>query len=74
MTIQDVAQLLKQMYETAPEREKAVHVHLFGIRYAAIINDMSTHEIAERAGIQRSYGTEIRKGINLSKYVVERKA
>lgn len=49
-------------------------MHLFGLRYADAIGDMSPNELAERAGIKRSYGTEIRKGIKLSKYVVERDA
>lgn len=62
------------MYETAADREKAVRVHLFGIRYADVISEMSSYEIAEGAGIQRSYGAEIHKGINLSKYVMERQA
>lgn len=74
MKVEDAAQLLKEMYETAPDREKVAHVHLFGIRYADAISNMSSHELADRAGIQRSYGTEIRKGINLAKYVVERRA
>ncbi len=69
MKIHDAADILKGMYQTAPEKEKAVHVHLFGIQYAEHIKGMALHELAELADIPRSYGTEIRKGINLARYV-----
>ena len=72
MKIEDAARRLREMYDSAPDREKAVHVHLFGIRYATELADMSAYEVAERAGLQRSYGAEIRKGINLARYVEER--
>lgn len=69
MTIEEAAKILSQMYSTAPEKEKAVHVHLFGIKYADQLDGMPLGEIAERAKISTNYGTEIRKGINLSRYV-----
>ncbi|AZN97256.1 hypothetical protein EJ066_08115 [Mesorhizobium sp. M9A.F.Ca.ET.002.03.1.2] len=69
MKIEDAAKILAQMYSTAPDKEKAVHVHLFGIRYADELDGMPLQEIAVRAGISKNYGTEIRKGINLARYV-----
>ncbi|MEQ1935306.1 MAG: hypothetical protein ABL962_15710 [Fimbriimonadaceae bacterium] len=57
------------MYLNAPKGEQAVHVHLFGIKYADQVDGMPLKELAIEAGIPASYGTEIRKGINLAKYV-----
>lgn len=71
MTIDEAAARLKAMYND-PATDKAVSVHLFGVRYAREIDGMPLHEIAVRAGISKNYGTEIRKGINLAQYVVER--
>ena len=39
------------------------------IKYADQIRDMSAKDIAVGAGLPESYKTEIRKGINLAKYV-----
>ena len=57
------------MYQDAPPKEKALSIHLFGIKYADQIRDMSAKDIAVGAGLPESYKTEIRKGINLAKYV-----
>ncbi len=58
------------MYENAKDRETAVAIHLFGIKYAEELKQHgSLTKIAEDAGIPASYATEIRKGINLSKFV-----
>jgi hypothetical protein len=69
MMIEDAAKILARMYSTAPDREKAMQVHLFGIKYAEHIDGMPLQELAGRAGIPESYGTEIRKGINLARHV-----
>jgi 5-methylcytosine-specific restriction protein B len=69
MQIKDLANELKRQYFSAPEKEKAVTVHLFGIKFADQIDGKSCKEIATLAGINESYGTEIRKGVNLAKYV-----
>jgi len=71
MTIDEAAAKLKAMYDD-PVTYKAVSVHLFGIRHAHEIGGMPLQEIAVRAGISKNYGTEIRKGINLAQYVVEK--
>lgn len=46
-------------------------VHLFGIKYAREISECehSPKEIAKLAGIPETYGVEINKGRNLSRYV-----
>lgn len=71
MTITELGNELKKMYHSAPEKEKATFIHLFGIKYGAIIlsNNYSSGEITKASGLNDSYKTEVRKGVNLSKYV-----
>jgi hypothetical protein len=69
MKIEDLAQKLKTAYFGASDKKRVVSIHLFGIRYAQEIEGKSCKEIAVRAGINESYGTEIRKGMNLAEYV-----
>ena len=69
MQINEASRILADMYAKAEPREKAVTIHLFGIKYADQITDMSAREIVVGAGLPESYKTEIRKGINLAKYV-----
>lgn len=72
MQISEASRVLADMYRQAADREKVISVHLFGIRYADQIRNISPKEIAIGAELPESYGTEIRKGINLSKYVTIR--
>lgn len=69
-----LAEKLADMYNTARLGEAATMIHLFGIRYAKQLRTCgeSPVAIAKRARISESYGTEINKGINLARYVVER--
>ena len=69
MELQELADRLREMYATAPPREKVVQLHLFGIIYAAEFSRFSPNAVVERAGLPRSYGTEVSKGRNLAKYV-----
>ena len=69
MRIDQASQILAQMYEEAIPGEKALSIHLFGIKYADQIRDMSAKDIVVGAELPESYKTEIRKGINLAKYV-----
>lgn len=69
MDIGQLADELRKMYDTAPRGEQVAHIHLFGIKYAAELARFAPASVAERAGIGRSYGTEINKGRNLAKYV-----
>lgn len=71
MTINELGKELKKMYETAPEKEQVIFIHLFGIKYGAIINknNYSANDIIKASGLKESYKTEVRKGVNLSKYV-----
>jgi len=69
MRIDEAAKILASMYNNSPEREKALHVHLFGIKYADEVSGMPLGEVAIRAGITEAYKTEIRKGMNMARYV-----
>ena len=72
MDEQELANVLKEMYAHGLAEKKAVAmIHLFGILYAAEIEACvaNSREIARRAGLGESYGTEIRKGCVLAEHV-----
>ena len=75
MTINELGNKLKEMYENAPKGGVLTMIHLFGIKYAEEIskNNYSRKDIIEKSGISASYLTELNKGINLSKYVESKK-
>ncbi|MCB1343057.1 MAG: hypothetical protein KDK24_18705 [Pseudooceanicola sp.] len=68
-TTDDLSKVLKDRYETAQDREQVTQIHLFGIEFADVLEGHAINDIAELATGHRSYGTEIRKGIRLAKYV-----
>jgi 5-methylcytosine-specific restriction protein B len=69
MQIDSLASELRKMYFGAAEKEKALSIHLFGIKFSDELDGKPCKEIAIRAGLPASYGTEIRKGVNLGRYV-----
>ena len=69
MTSEQLSAELKRRYDVAPKREVALSIHLFGIEFAEELAGQSINEIAERGTGHKSYGTEIRKGMRLAKYV-----
>jgi hypothetical protein len=72
MTLEDLGKILHDMYFDSKDGEAVAMIHLFGIKYANQIEglDVSKKDIARAAGINDSYGTEINKGVKLSKYVI----
>lgn len=74
MSITELGDVLREMYTNAPEKEQVTFIHLFGIKYGDLIlkNKHSASEIVKASGINDSYKTEVRKGINLSKYVISK--
>ena len=74
MTKEQLAKILSTSFNQAPRSEKASMILLFGIRYGTIIKESkySIKEILEFANLPASYQNGINKGINLSKYVVEK--
>lgn len=72
MTLNELADVLSDMYRNAPHGDSVAMIHLFGIKYAREIKTLeaSCKAIAKAAHINESYGTEISKGVKLSKYVI----
>lgn len=64
-------QLAVELQEMINEYGKVTGIHLFGIKYATIIqnNNYSIRHIINLANVQESFCVEISKGINLAKYV-----
>lgn len=68
----ELGKILKKMYDKALEGEKVVSIHLFGIKYADIIqdNNIKPTDIIKFSGLPESYATEVQKGIKLAPYVI----
>ncbi|MBN2396344.1 MAG: hypothetical protein JXC36_07780 [Candidatus Atribacteria bacterium] len=71
MSIEELSQKLKEMYEYAPKNEQVANIHLFGIEFGEIIqrNNYRVSQIILMAEMKRSYCIELSKGIKLSKFV-----
>ena len=69
MELQELADKLRETYDTAPKGEKVVRLHLFGIIYADALARFSPDAVVKRSGLPDSYGREIHKGRNLARYV-----
>ncbi|WP_347159411.1 HTH-like domain-containing protein [Pontibacter chitinilyticus] len=69
MTLRDLGQKLKEMYENAPRGEQVTMIHLFGVKFADSIKEVGVKEVIDEAGISSTYRTELNKAINLAKYV-----
>jgi 5-methylcytosine-specific restriction protein B len=82
MTIVELAKKLSEMYENAPEGDKVAMIHLFGIRYSNEITKnnyvageiIKNTKLKEGSKMNTSYQTEISKGVNLSKYVIDKES
>ena len=59
--------------EPEGDEGEALSAHLFAIKYADQIRDLSAKDIVVGAGLPESYTIEIRNGINLAKYVEVRR-
>jgi len=68
--MRELADELRRTCESAPKGDKVVSIHLFGIRHAKVLDGLNLSELADRAGIGRSFGTELRKGVRLAEHVV----
>lgn len=69
MELPELAEKLREMYNTAPKDEQALQVHLFGIKYAAELSRFSAAAVVRHAGLNKGYAPEISKARNLSRYV-----
>lgn len=72
MTENQLGEILKEMYENAPRGYQVAKIHLFGVKYAEVIerNNYKVVDIIKTSGINTSYSTEVSKGIKLARYVV----
>ena len=68
MTVQELAERLRQT-AAVPDGTKVVRIHLFGIKYAKELENVSIAEVVARAEINEPYKTEIAKGRNLAPFV-----
>ncbi|MCH5148651.1 MAG: hypothetical protein J1G05_04720 [Clostridiales bacterium] len=66
-----LGQILRDMYDNAPNNERVLMIHLFGIKYGDIIvnRNFKIANIIQESGLYESYNREVSKGINLGKYV-----
>ena len=71
MTFDQLAAELNKAYFSAEDGDKVTQIHLFAINNADAISscDRSCRALAIEAGIQKSYATELGKGIRLARYV-----
>lgn len=63
---------LREAAEVCQSGEKITEVHLFGIDHGFELSALRVEDLkdlAERAGLKRSLGTELRKGVRLSSHV-----
>lgn len=68
MTTTELARILKERYDRAPERDKAVHVVLFAIEFAIELESHSAADVAADSGIGR-WGPQLSLGRKLAQYV-----
>ena len=69
MTTNELAQIFKDRYHTAPKGLVVTTIHLFGIEFADALSGQPLKEICARASVPVSYYTEIHKGIRLAEFV-----
>ena len=67
--MQDLIEELKAICASAPEGDRVVRIHLFGIKSASRLKGVNLKDLAARAGIRESFETELRKGVRLAEFV-----
>ncbi|KAB2539845.1 hypothetical protein AL035_17540 [Salipiger aestuarii] len=72
MLASELAEILTERCAAAEKREKVVAIHPAGIEFANELVGQPINEIAEIGTGHASYGTEIRKGIRLARFVALR--
>ena len=65
----DLVEELRSACQQAPPRDKVVTIHLFGIRNALRLRGVNMRDFAASAGVGKSFGPEIYKGVRLSEFV-----
>lgn len=67
--VDELARELRSRYTGAPRSDEVVQIHLFGIRRAGALKNVSLPEVLAGAGMPDSYKTELRKGMRLAPHV-----
>ena len=62
MDLQELADELRAMYDSAPQGDQAWRFHWFGVRHAAALNRFAPASVVACAGLPHSYGTELTRG------------
>lgn len=65
-TLQQLGDILDQMYSNAEDKMKVASIHVFGIKYGKNIIEKGfrTPDIIKAAGLNESYSTELQKALN----------
>ena len=71
LSVDDLADILKNMYNNPEDTGKAMSPQLFGLKYGAVISakNYSLDSITTKAGVPGAYTAEIRKGLNIYKAI-----
>ena len=71
MTVEELGKILNDMYFNSPDGASVAMIHLFGIKYSSVIKDhgYTSAEVIKAANINKSYATELSKGIKLATFV-----
>ena len=72
MSLQHLADKLRAVWTAAPNGDRVVLMHLFGIEHAKDLGSLRLKELkalASHAGLSPEYGTELRKMVRLAEYV-----
>ena len=67
-----LANKLARIRQQLPQGSKGTAAHLFGVLYASELDPLpisDLDDLAEDAGLDRSIGSEVRKGVKLASYV-----
>ena len=68
MSALELANLFHEAYMRAPQRDKSLHVTLFGIRYAAELEQFVSQDICELADVGK-WGPQLNLAKKLARYV-----
>lgn len=69
MTLEQLAEFLRESYHGAEDGERVTAIHLFGIRYVAELRRHTIAQVVQAAGLRPSYVTEVGKGMRLARHV-----
>lgn len=66
-TVEELGDLLQEMYRNAEEKMQVASIHIFGIKYGKYIveKDLKTLDIIRAAHLNESYYTELQKALNV---------